>query len=79
MHAALEARPGFIRSERLRGLSTPTLFADYITWASRAAAEAAAAQMPSMPEAGAFVAAIATLRTFTHLPMTSPTAGADGL
>jgi hypothetical protein len=78
LHAALETRPGFIRSERLRGLSTPTLFADYITWASRAEAEAAAAQMPSMPDAAAFMAAIQTIRTFTHLPMTTPTADADG-
>lgn len=79
VHVALQALPGFIRSERLRGLSTPTLFADYITWASRAEAEAAAAQMPSMPVAGAFMAAIESIRTFTHVPMTTPTAGAGGL
>jgi heme-degrading monooxygenase HmoA len=78
MHAALAARPGFVRSERLRGLSTPTLFADYITWASRAEAEAAAAQMPSMPDAAAFMAAIETIRTFTHLPVTSPPTDTDG-
>lgn len=78
MHAVLAARPGFVRSERLRGLSTPTLFADYITWSSRAEAEAAAAQMPSMPDAAAFMAAIETIRTFTHLPMTSPHTDADG-
>lgn len=69
MHMALEALPGFIASERLRGLNTPTLFADYIHWASRPAAEAAAAQLPTLPGAQAFVGAIETMRTFAHLPL----------
>lgn len=73
MHATLQTLPGFVHGERLRGLSTPTLFADYITWASREAAESAAAQVPAMPEAGAFMAAIETMRTFAHLPVAAPT------
>lgn len=77
MHDALRALPGFIASERLQGLSTPTLFADYIIWTSREAAEAAAAQMPTLPESAAFMAAIGTMRTFAHVPMapTAPEAG----
>lgn len=70
MHDTLRALPGFIGSERLRGVNTPTLFADYIHWASRAAAEAASAQMPSHPGADRFLAAIETMRTFAHLPIT---------
>lgn len=69
VHDALRALPGFIASERLQGLSTPTLFADYITWASRELAEAAAAQMAVMPEAAGFMASIRTMRTFTHVPI----------
>jgi heme-degrading monooxygenase HmoA len=36
MHAALRRLPGFLGAERLRGLDTPALFADYVLWASRA-------------------------------------------
>jgi hypothetical protein len=78
MHAILQTQPGFMHGERLRGLSTPTLFADYITWASREAAESAAARMPAMPEAGPFMAAIERMRTFAHLPVTAPTTDVSG-
>ena len=75
MHAVLQALPGFLTSERLRGIDTPTLFADYIHWASRAAAEAAAARVPTLPGGAEFVAAIDTMRTFAHLPFASGEAG----
>ncbi len=79
VHDALRAVPGFIASERLQGLSTPTLFADYITWASRESAEAAAAQMAVMPVAAGFMASIRTMRTFAHLPVQPSTSGEGGL
>lgn len=72
LHVALQDLPGFIASERLRGVNTPTLFSDYIQWASRAAAEAAAAQMPTLPDGEAFVGAIETMHTFAHLPLGDP-------
>lgn len=75
MHAALQALPGFVGSERLRGIETPTLFADYIHWGSRAAAETAAAQLPTLPGADGFLAAIETMRTFAHLPLASAESG----
>ena len=85
MHAALRTLPGFVAAERLRGLDTPALFADCIVWASRAAAESAAALLPTLPGAGGFVAAIAEMRTFAHLPVApppdsagAPTVAADG-
>ena len=75
MHEALRALPGFERGERLRGLDDPTLFADYIQWASRAEAETAAARLPELPGAGAFMGAIAAMRTMAHLPVGAPTVG----
>jgi hypothetical protein len=75
MHEALRARPGFERGERLRGLDDPTLFADYIRWASRAEAAAEAARLPELPGAGAFMGAIAAMRTMAHLPVGAPTGG----
>lgn len=72
MHAALRSFPGFLGGERLRGLDTPTMFADYILWASRGDAEAAAAQLPALPGANGFVAAIAEMRTFAHLAVAAP-------
>jgi hypothetical protein len=72
IHAALRTVPGFLGAERLRGLDTPTLFADYVLWASRAEAETAAAQLQALPDGAAFMAAIAELRTFAHLPVGAP-------
>jgi quinol monooxygenase YgiN len=77
IHAALRAVPGFLGAERLRGLDTPTLFADYVLWASRADAETAAAQLQARPDGAAFMAAIAELRTFAHLPVEA-SAGSAG-
>jgi hypothetical protein len=77
MHDALRALPGFARGERLRGLDHPTLFAGYIRWASRAEAEAAAARLPELPGAGAFLGAIATLHSMAHLPAGAPAGGPD--
>lgn len=75
MHAALRMLPGFVSAERLRGIDTPTLFADCITWQSLAAAEEAAEQLSTLPGSGAFVASIAEMYAFTHVPVT--TAGVD--
>jgi hypothetical protein len=58
-------------------LPAPTLFADYIRWASRAEAEAAAARLPELPGAGAFLGAIATLHSMAHLPAGAPAGGPD--
>lgn len=75
MHAVLHTLPGFLGGQRLRGLDTPTLFADYIHWASKAEAEAAAAQLPALAGGAEFMAAITEVHAFAHLPVTS---AADG-
>jgi hypothetical protein len=72
LHALLPTLPGFRHAARLRGVDDPALFADYVLWASRAEAEAASAQLPALPGGAAFVAAIAELRTFAHLPVEAP-------
>jgi hypothetical protein len=77
MHATLRSVPGFLGAHRLRGLDSPTLFADYIHWASQADAEAAAAQLPTLAGGAEFMAAIAEVHTFAHLPAARPL-GDDG-
>ncbi len=72
VHALVRTFPGFRAAERLRGLDDPTLFADYVLWESHAAARHAAALLPTLPEAAAFMGAIATMRTFGHLPAALP-------
>jgi hypothetical protein len=77
MHAVLHTVPGFVSAQRLRGLDDPTLFADCIQWASQADAEAAAAQLPTLAGGAEFMAAIAVMHTFAHLPV-MVRAGGDG-
>jgi len=72
LHAQLGALPGFRGGRRLRGLDDPALFADYIWWDTRAAAEHAAAVMQDLPGGRPFIAAIAAVHTFAHLPASAP-------
>ncbi len=77
VHAVLSTLPGCLAADRLRGIDDPTLFADAVLWETHAAALHAADLLPTVPEAAPFLGAIATMRTFGHLPA-APSPGPAG-